>query len=172
MATTIFPLSSSHALLIYIHLLIHVYLRDLALEYGCIIHSAHFTRCCPSPSIHQLLLCLRVFVSNTVCFPVCLSPLLTLPPSSHFDRPNIRCLMCPCVHQRVYGRLCIASIKLPRPSMERQILSRLWHKASDNITASYLYFPHLPHLIPPTEIKEREKYTWQLFSQLVTWDSV
>lgn len=75
-----FPLSSSHALLIYIHLLIHVYLRDLALEYGCIIHSAHFTRCCPSPSIHQLLLCLRVFVSNTVCFPVCLSPLLTLPP--------------------------------------------------------------------------------------------
>lgn len=61
----------------------------------------------------------------SVCICLCLTLSVSVSPSSlpfspsPFDRPNIRCLMCTCVHQRVYGQQCIASIKLPYLGRER-----------------------------------------------------
>lgn len=114
-----------------IHALKHVYFNELMQEYRCIIHPAlHSLLSFPiHPSASFPSVCVYVFPSTFLPFSPC-----------PFDRPNIRCLMCTCVHQRVYGQQCIASIKLPQLGRERQILSWLWLMASDNITASYLYF--------------------------------
>lgn len=67
---------------------------------------------------------------------------------SLFDTPHIRYFMCTCVYPGVVDQWCVAHIKLSHLSRERQTCWRLWLMASDNITASYLYFLPPPPVFP------------------------
>lgn len=136
---------SSFRASLFINMLIYVWgIKSVISESAVDWSSTSFTGALHS--IHHPLPCLRLCIEH--CFSHSSLSLL----HSLFDTPHRSYFMCTCVYPGVAAQRCVSHIKLSHLNRERQPSLWLWLMASDNVTASCLYF------LPPPPVFIRRSF--------------